>query len=135
MCMCIGYARRQCLSGGVWGEVDARGCVSVRAQQFLFDAESLRAKQVMKVHQLLYSISEVASFVDAGFGVSGGDLSAAARYLSEVVRTQVVSVHGPIGEEHHRLLEVGVVFKHLQMVVVAIYPMHMHNMLDEIMPH
>lgn len=108
MCMCIGYARRQCLSGGVWGEVDTRDCVSARAQQFLFDAESLRAKQVMNVHQLLYSISEVTSFVEAGFSVSGGDLGAAARYLSEVVRTQVESVHRSIGEEHHQFLEVSI---------------------------
>lgn len=105
--VCIGYARRECLSGGVWGDVDTRDCVSARAQQFLYDAESLSEKQVMKVHQLVYTISEAASFVDAGFGVSGGDLSAVARYLSEVTRTQVVSVHGPISEEHHQLLEVG----------------------------
>ena len=110
MIMCvyiIGYAKRQCLVGGVWGEVDKRDCVSVRAQQFLYDAESLEAQQVMHIHQLLYSLSEVTSFTVSGVGsVSGGDLSAVARYLSEVVSLQVDSAHSPVSGGSHQLLEV-----------------------------
>ena len=100
-----GYVRRQCLAGGVWKEeVDRRDCLSLRAQQFLADAESLRLGQLMNIHELLYHLSDVGSYVKGG--VSGGDLGAVGRLVREVVRQQVDGTSGAPTENHGQLIEV-----------------------------
>ena len=103
------------MEGGVWSEVDIRDCVSILAQQFLVEAESIRAGHLMNIHELLYSMSGVrlytSSVVGGGSGgevsVTGGDLRAVGRYMMEVARLLVESAHGPVTEDHRQLLEVS----------------------------
>ena len=59
----------------------------------------------MQIHQLLYSVSEAVSF-SAASGITGGDLSAVARFWREVVRMQVESAEGTVSEDHRQLLKV-----------------------------
>jgi hypothetical protein len=103
----IGYVRRECGAGGLWGEADRRDCLSLRGQQFLTDATSVRQRQVMNIHELLYSVSDVGSYLRGGVagGVSGGDLSAVGRYVREVAYQLVESADQPPNENHRLLLE------------------------------
>ena len=93
--------------------MDDRDCVSTRAQQFLVDAASLQARQIIRIPQLHFALSGLISFVANGGdgGVSGGDLCAVGRYLTEVVSVEVelsAPYHGPVREDHQQLLEVCV---------------------------
>ena len=103
-----GYVRRECVVGGLWGEADRRDCLSLRAQQFLRDAASVRQRQVMNIHELFYSVSDVGSYLRGGVagGVSGGDLSAVGRYVREVAHQLVESANQHPSENHRLLLEV-----------------------------
>ena len=104
------------MEGGVWSEVDIRDCVSIQAQQFLVEAESIQAGHLMNIHELLYSMSGVRLYTSSVVGgggpggevsVTGGDLRAVGRYLMEVARLLVESAHGPATEDHRQLLEVS----------------------------
>ena len=103
----LGYAKRPCLSDGVWGGVDYTNCVSVRGQQFVSDAESLRARRVKDAHQLLFFALEAISFTAAD-GVTGGDLSAVGRLWSEIIRMLVEGawLEEGFADQNERLLEV-----------------------------
>ena len=69
--------------------MDAANCLSLRGQQFLSDAVSLRERRVMDAQQLLYLASEAASFTGVGVEVSGSDLGAVGRVWIEMVEVQV----------------------------------------------
>lgn len=110
----VGYANRECLVGGIWSEVDSRDCVSIRSQQFIADAESIDAGQVMNIYELHYSLSDITSYTSTSsvavgeVGVSGGDLRAVGRYLMTVVQLLVKSAYGPATDDHRLLLEVSI---------------------------
>ena len=108
MTLSAGYVRRECGAGGLWGEADRRDCLSLRGQQFLTDAASVRQRQVMNIHELLYSVSDVGSYLRGGVagGVSGGDLSAVGRYVREVAYQLVERADQHPTENHRLLLEV-----------------------------
>ena len=117
VCVCVyiytGDSRRWCQSDSEWGEPDIRGCISLRAQQLLIDADSIHNGQVMNIHELLYSLSDIISYTDISpaaereGGVSGGDLGSVGRYLSVMVQQLVErTLSGPVTATHHLLLEV-----------------------------
>ena len=108
------------VGGGVWREVDRRDCISLRGQQFLIDADSIQQGQLMNIHEMLYSLSEVALYVGEGVvgGVSGGDLGAVGRLVRVIVEQQVTSAHGAPTDKHRLLLEVRIISHDHHMTVI-----------------